>query len=163
MVMKNTIATTTLLSALVALVCLNPQAVAQSKFHQRCSNATVAGKYGFTANGSLIGIGAVAATGISSFDGKGNLSGSQTRSVNGDVADETFQGTYSVNSDCKGTELVQVYQSGQLVRTTTLQTVIEDNGNGGSGIFSKIELPDGTLLPSVLTFEAKRLFPRDDD
>jgi hypothetical protein len=158
--MKRNFAATTMLSALVALFCLNPAAVAQSKPH-RCSNATVAGKYGYTANGFLIGIGPVAATGISAYDGVGNLSGTQTRSVNGAVADETFQGTYNVNSDCTMTELVQVYQSGQLVRTTTLQVVIEDNGNGGSAIFSKVELPDGTVLPSVLTLEAKRLFPRN--
>jgi hypothetical protein len=128
-----------------------------------CSQATVTGNYGYTANGSLIGIGPVAATGISKFDGHGKVSGSQTRSVNGDIAEETFQGTYSVNADCTVTEVIQVYESGQLVRTSTLQGVIEDNGRSASAIFSKIELPDGTVLPSVLTLDAKRLFPRDED
>lgn len=161
--MKSKLATTTLLRALVALFCLNLAAVAQSQLHSRCSNATAAGKWGYTANGSLIGIGPVAATGISRFDGQGNVSGSQTRSVNGDIAEETFQGTYSVNADCTVTEVIQVYESGQLVRTSTLQGVIEDNGRCASAIFSKIELPDGTALPSALTLDAKRLFPRDED
>ena len=97
-----------------------------------CSQATVAGNYGYTANGSLIGIGPVAATGISRFDGHGNVSGSQTRSVNGDIAEETFQGTYRVTPVCTGTEVIQVYESGQLVCTSTLQGVIEDNGRCAS-------------------------------
>jgi len=161
--MKSKLATTTLLRALVALFCLNLAAVAQSQVHSRCSNATVAGKWGHTVNGSLIGIGPIAATGISTFDGKGNLTGSQTRSVNGDVAEETFQGKYSVNADCTMNEVIQVYQSGQLVRTSSVLVVIEENGHSGTGIFTKIELPDGTVLPSVLTLDGKRLFPRDED
>jgi len=61
------------------------------------------------------------------------------------------------------TEVIQVYESGRLVRTSTLQGLIEDNGKSGSATFSKIELPDGTVLPSVLTLDGKRLFPRDED
>lgn len=161
--MKSKLATTTLSSVFVALFCLNQAAIAQSQHPSRCSNATAAGTYGYTANGSLIGIGLVAATGISTFDGKGNVSGRQTRSVNGDVAEETVQGKYSVSADCTFTEVVQVYESGQLVRTSILQGVIEDNGRSASAIFSKIELPNGTVLPSILTLDAKRLFPKDED
>jgi hypothetical protein len=160
--MKRNLAVATLLIAVVALFFLNTAATAQAKLpHHRCSNATLAGKWGFTSTGSLIGIGPVAATAISTFDGKGNLSGSQTRSVNGDVAYETFTGTYMVNSDCTATSIVQVYQSGQLVRTTTLQTVIDENGQHARSIFSKVELPDHTILPAVITLDATRLFPTD--
>jgi hypothetical protein len=116
-----------------------------------------------TSNGSLIGIGPAAATGIVTFDSKGSFSGSQTRSVNGDVADETFTGTYTINSDCTGTDVVQVYESGQLVRTTTLNVVYDENGRHVQGIFAKVELPDHTILPAVITIEANRLFPMDDD
>jgi hypothetical protein len=161
--MKSKLGTTTLLKALVVFFCLNLVAVAQSQLQSHCSNTTPAGKWGHNVNGSLIGIGPVGATGISSFDGKGNLTGSQTRSVNGDVAEETFHGRYSVNADCTMNEVIQVYQSGQLVRTSNVLVVIEENGRSGAGIFTKIELPDGTVLPSVLTLDAKRLFPRDED
>jgi hypothetical protein len=139
-------------------------ATAQAKRpHHGCSNATVAGTWASTNTGSLIDIGPVAATAITTFDGKGNLSGSQTRSVNGDVADETFTGTYTVNSDCTGTDIVQVYESGQLVRTTTLKVVVDENGQHGRSIFTKVELPDGTLLPVVITGDSTRLFPKDED
>jgi hypothetical protein len=164
MIMKRNFAVTTLVIALVALFFLNTAAAAQAKHpHHGCSNATIAGKWGFTGTGSLIGIGPVAATGIVAFDGKGNVSGSQTRSVNGDVADETFAGTYTVNSDCTETHVLQVFQSGQLVRTTTVQSVLDENGQHGRSIFSKVELPDGTLLPAVITSDATRLFPKDED
>jgi hypothetical protein len=155
-------AVSTLLMTLVVLFGLNPAAVAQPKNFHRCSNATVKGTYGINTTGVLVSIGPAAASGISTLDGRANVSGSQTRSVNGDVADETFQGKYEIKSDCTGTEVVQVYESGQLVRTSTLQLVIEENGNSGHAIFSKIELPDHTVLPSVLTLDAKRLFPKDD-
>ena len=161
--MKCKIATTTLLSSAIALFCLTAAAASQSTQQGSCSDATVAGKFGYTSNGSLIGIGPVAAAGIVAFDGKGKLSGHQTRSVNGDVADETFQGAYQVNSDCTMNELIEVYESGQLVRTSTVLVIIQDNGNSGSAIFTKIALPDGTVLPSALTLDAKRLFPRDED
>jgi hypothetical protein len=162
--MKRNLAVTKFVMAFVALFFLNIAATAQAKrTHHGCSNATLAGKWGFTGTGSLIGIGPVAATGTAAFDGKGNASGSQTRSVNGDVADETITGTYNVNSDCTGTEVAQVYQSGQLVRTTTLQIVIDQNGDHARSIFSKVELPDGTLLPAAITLDATRLFRKDDD
>lgn len=161
--MKRKPAVNTLLITLVALFFLSATATAQAKHHQRCSNVTVAGKYGLTSAGSLIGIGPAAATGIATFDNQGNFSGSQTRSVNGDVADETFTGTYTANSDCTGTDVVQVYESGQLVRTTTLNVVYDENGRHIQGIFTKVELPDHTILPAVITIEANRLFPMDDD
>jgi len=162
--MKRNLAVTTFVMAFVALFVLNTAATAQAKRTQHlCSNATLAGKWGFTGTGSLIGIGPVAATGIAAFDGKGNVSGSQTRSVNGDVADENFAGTYTVNSDCTETHVVQVFLSGQLVRTTTVQSVIDENGQHARSIYSKVELPDGTLLPAVITADATRLFPKDED
>src|SRR2546427_386255 len=82
-------------------------------------------------------------------------------SLIGDVADETFAGTYTVNSDCTETDVVQVFLSGQLVRTTTVQSVVDENGQHARSIYSKVELPDGTLLPAVITADATRLFPKD--
>src|SRR5438477_8155092 len=58
----------------------------------KCSLPKLAGTYGFTTNGSINGIGLVAAVGWLKFDQLGNISGSQTRSLNGDIADETFVG-----------------------------------------------------------------------
>src|SRR5437667_4018647 len=59
-------------------------------------------------------VGQVAATGIFTQDASGNITGTQTRSLNGSVADETFTGTATVYSDCTGTDSIQVFQDGSL-------------------------------------------------
>jgi len=124
-----------------------------------CSNASVAGKWTFTTNGSIPGIGPVAAVGSYVADRSGNLQGSQTRSLNGDVANETFTGTATVNPDCTGTDVIQVFISGTLVRTSTLNVVYDDDGPKARAIFTSLVLPDGTSLPTVLTIDATRVFP----
>jgi hypothetical protein len=130
---------------------------------QKCTLATVAGTYGLTTTGSIPGIGPVSAVGLVTIDKSGNLSGSQTRSLNGSIADETFTGTVTVNLDCTGTDEIQVFQDGVLVRTSTLNVVYDDNGRSARAIFSSIVLPDGTQLPSILTIDVRRVFVREDD
>jgi len=125
-----------------------------------CSSASVAGKWTFTTTGSIPGVGPVAAVGSYIADSSGNLIGSQTRSLNGDVAFETFTGTSTVNSDCTGTDVIQVFQSGVLVRTSTLQVVYDDDGPKARAIFTSLVLPDGTSLPTILTIDAKHVVPR---
>jgi hypothetical protein len=105
----------------------------------------------------------VAATGVFTQDQSGNITGTQTRSLNGDIADETFTGTATVNSDCTGTDTIQVYQNGVLVRTTSLHVVYDDNGREARAVFTSLVLPDGTSLPSIITTEARRLFPSESE
>jgi hypothetical protein len=136
-------------------------AAAKTNTAQRCSAASVSGKWGFTTTGTIPAVGPVAATGSYVADASGNLEGSQTRSLNGDVADETFTATGTVNSDCTGTYVFQVFESGVLVRTSTLNIVYDDNNREGRAIFVSIVLPDGTTLPSILTVETRRQFPKD--
>jgi hypothetical protein len=124
-----------------------------------CSAASVAGKWTFTTTGSIPGIGPVAAVGSYVADASGNLTGSQTRSLNGDVAVETFTGTSTVNSDCTGTDVIQVFESGVLVRTSTLGVVYDDDGSRARAIFTLLVLPDGTSLPTILTIDARHVFP----
>jgi hypothetical protein len=38
-------------------------------------------------------------------DGQGNLAGAETDSSNGDIFKRTYSGTYTVNSDCTGSEV----------------------------------------------------------
>jgi hypothetical protein len=72
--------------------------------HQRtCSTASLHGTFGFTAAGTVDGIGPVARVGWETFDGKGNASGTATTSVNGTIYDSTFTATYTVNPNCTGT------------------------------------------------------------
>jgi hypothetical protein len=124
-----------------------------------CSNASVAGKWTFTTSGSIPSIGPVAAVGSYVADRSGNLQGSQTRSLNGDIAAETFTGTSTVNPDCTGTDVIQVFISGVLVRTSTLNLVYDVDGPKARAIFTSLVLPDGTSLPTVLTIDATRMFP----
>ena len=130
--------------------------LAQSR---HCSAALVSGKWAFTTTGTIRAVGPVSAVGIYTADSSGNLAGSQTRSLNGDIAEETFTGTAIVNADCTGVDVIQVYESGVLVRTTTLNVVYDDIGRGARAIFKSLVQPDGKSLPTVLTIEAQKLFP----
>jgi hypothetical protein len=132
--------------------------------HAACSTASIAGRFGFTTTGSIPGVGQVAATGIFTQDVSGNSTGTQTRSLNGSVADETFTGTATVNSDCTGTDTIQVFQDGSLVRTTTLHVVYDDKGREARAIFTSLVLqPSGVALPSIITIDARKLFSRETD
>lgn len=132
--------------------------------HAACTTASIAGRFGFTTTGSIPAVGPVAATGIFTQDTSGNITGTQTRSLNGSVADETFTGTATVNSDCTGTDTVQVFQDGSSVRTTTLHVVYDDNGREARAIFTSLVLqPSGVSLPSIITIEARKLSSREAD
>ena len=157
--MKRNVGSTTIVLA-VTLV-LGAAGSAQANDSAHCSRASVAGKWAFTTTGSIPAIGAVAAVGSYTADTSGNLKGSQTRSLDGDVADETFTGTAIVNPDCTGTDTIQVFESGVLVRTSTLSVVYDENGREVRAIFTSLVLPDGTSLATILTIEAKRVFPTD--
>jgi hypothetical protein len=67
-----------------------------------CTNDIYKGDYGFTATGTVGSLGAFAVVGRFTADGKGNITGSQTRNFNGQVVTETYTETYTVNSDCTG-------------------------------------------------------------
>jgi hypothetical protein len=126
-----------------------------------CTKASVAGKFGFTTSGTIPALGAVAATGVFSQNASGSIVGSQTRSLNGDIADETFTGTATVNPDCTGTDTIQVFQDGSPVRTSTLHVVYDDNGREARAIFTSLVLENGATLPSILTIEARKMFVKD--
>jgi hypothetical protein len=131
--------------------------------HAACSTASIAGRFGFTTTGSIPAVGPVAATGSFAQDASGNIIGTQTRSLNGSLADETFTGTATVNSDCTGTDSIQVFQDETLVRTTTLHVVYDDNGREARAIFTSLVLPNGVSLPSIITVESRKLFSRVAD
>jgi hypothetical protein len=119
----------------------------------QCSLAKVAGGYGYTASGFVATpTGAfvpVAAAGRITFDGYGNVSGTQTRVVAGSSLDETYSGTYSVNPDCTGSFTVQVQPD---TRTSTVDLVWTDNTDGASAVF--------TTPGFVLTAAARRINPK---
>lgn len=134
---------------------------AAPRLHAACTNATLAGSFGFTTTGTLIlptGPAPVGAVGLITFDLNGNTSGSQDRSVGGVFAHETIKGTSTVNRDCTISLLANVYDdSGNLIRTSTIPGVLVNNGKRIRAMFESVVLPNGVSLPSALTVDADRI------
>ena len=95
--------------------------------HALCTNATLAGSYGsvqYQGNGYATHLIHYAA------DGKGNVSGSDTRSVGGTIVMKTFTGTYSVSKNCTGRFTLK-YPDG-----TGTWTFVIDHGRKGLEIMA---------------------------
>jgi hypothetical protein len=137
-----------------AVVSLTPARAAQ------CSLRSSAGNFGFTLTGVVIlptGPVPIAAVGRATLDAAGNVSGTESRSVGGGFADETMTGTYTVNADCTGTTTINFYESGQLVRTSVLSIVFDNNSREIRMVQKSLQLPNNVLLPVVITVEARRI------
>ena len=134
---------------------------AGSSLHAACTSATAAGTFGFTTTGTLIlpsGPVPVGAVGLITFDLNGNAAGSQDRSLGGAFAHETLTGTLTVNRDCTISLLANVFDSsGTLVRTSTIDGVLVNNGKQIRGIFETVVLANGVSLGSVLTVDGNRV------
>jgi hypothetical protein len=123
--MKTNFSSTILMSAtpvvLSFLLAFGATAVAQSdrtpahSSNGQCSNRTLHGAYGCSVQGVLLNIPGLPpeATFVGvltyTFDGKGNLTGTEHVVVNGSPFNPGFlanSGTYSVNPDCTGTETI---------------------------------------------------------
>jgi hypothetical protein len=133
-----------------------------------CLQAGSAGRWAFTVTGSVIlptgGVVPVMQVGTFREDREGNIQGSQTRSLGGSVGKETLTGTATINPDCSGTATTAVYDdSGALVRTTTVDFVLDDDGNHARSIVTSIVLPDGTSLAPLLTLDYMRIFSKRGD
>jgi hypothetical protein len=141
--------------SLVAFVGMAPPAQAG-----QCNLGSSAGAYGFTLSGVVIlptGPVPIAAIGRANLDAAGNVSGTESRSVGGGFADETFTGTYTVNADCTGTTTIRFYESGQLVRTSVLSIVFDNNSREIRMAQKSLQLPNSAFLPVVITVKARRI------
>ena len=133
-----------------------------------CSTETVAGNWGVTLSGTLIlPTGPVPAAGVArgSFDAQGNATpgATEARNVGGGFANETLTGSWTVNPDCTGTLTIHAYESGVLVRTSVLSIVFVDNLNKALMVQESLTLPNGTLVPAVITAEGERMFPQSSN
>jgi len=91
-----------------------------------CSNATLNGVWGYTSSG-FGGDGTPRAlVGQATADGKGNLSGTETKSKDGAILTVTFTGTYSVAKNCTGS-LTVIQQDGT---TKNANFVFDDSKKG---------------------------------
>ena len=67
-----------------------------------CTLATLKGQFGAAINGTVIGFGALAASGLTNFDGAGHFSIDATTDVAGMVFPAPSTGMYTVNENCTG-------------------------------------------------------------
>lgn len=70
---------------------------------RHCSAATLKGRFGFLATGTIVGIGPVSFVGTEDFDGVGSFSARDWASFNGATFSRDYVGTYEVDADCTGT------------------------------------------------------------
>lgn len=149
--------------ALVALV-LACVAAAPRQGGPFCSNALVAGEWGYTKTGTIyLPTGAAApfgSTGTLALGANGYVTGTQLASVAGNLGGGTLYGTFTIEPACTGTMTVDVYDpSGTLLRTVSMSLVIDDFGRELRALVTSLVLPNGTPLPAVITGGARRLFP----
>jgi len=104
----------------------------------------------------------IAAVGRVTVDAAGNFSGTESRNVGGGFAEETITGTLTVNPDCTGTVTLNAFEAGHLARTVVLATVSDDNQKEVRMVEKSLVLPNGASIPAVVTVEAKKIFPDDE-
>ena len=122
-----------------------------------CSLARAAGDWTFTDSGTVLGVGPRDAVGAFTLDEAGNLlNGVATSSLNGNIADETFSGTYTVSSNCTGTISIEIFESGTEILTVTLNVAFDDKMEEMRGIFTSVVVPNGPSLPTVIALNARR-------
>ena len=163
--MKRNFRSTMLVILFYAALAMSTVPTAQAQDEGRCSNATAAGKWGFTTAGTVFlasGPAPVVVVGSFKLDAAGNLEGAQTRSLNGlPVNRETISGTILVNSDCTATATISVFHADVLNRTATLDLVFVENLRGVRGVFTSAISASGASIATVLTFDGKKQLTGD--
>lgn len=131
--------------------------VAQTAHASKCTMSNVAGSYGYTSTGTIVSpaVGPFTAVGRAKFTETGTFSGAQTTSIAGNLADETVEGTFTVNPDCTGNLTAYIYRGTTLARTARLNVVWDDHRKEARGIF----LTAGTNISLM----ARRMFGDDED
>jgi hypothetical protein len=126
---------------------------------QECSLSKTSGKWGFSTNGTVVGIGPRVSLGIFTLDAAGNLlHGKATASLNGTVTDEAFSGTYSVNSDCTGKLAIDVYDlSGNKLFIATFDLVFDDDVQEMRAMYTSAVTPAGVALAPVIVVDSRRI------
>jgi hypothetical protein len=124
----------------------------------QCSQASAAGNWAYTYTGTVFTPDPLPAAAVGHFhqDTKGNITGGQTHTLGGNTEVEDITGMATVNHDCTGSATINVYLSGMLLRTATLNVAYDSDGNHARMIFTSLTLADGTVLPVVVTNDASR-------
>jgi hypothetical protein len=144
------------LMILAIILLLTITAPAQAE-EPSCSLSRAASDWTFTDNGTVIGVGPRAALGKFTLTAGGNLlNGVATSSLNGVIAEETFYGTYTVNSDCTGTLSVQIFSGSTELFAVTMNMIFDKKMEHMRGLFTSVVTPSGASLPTVIAAEGRR-------
>jgi len=155
--MKSKIAFTCVSSLFAVALIVGMSAPAYAWDRDECSLARAAGKWSLTDQGTVINIGPRTAVGVFTLDGNGNLlNGVAASSLNGTIASETFSGTYTVNPDCTGSLDVKIYSGGTELFEITAFTAYDNDMREMRAVFTSVVTPNGTALPTVISFEARK-------
>ena len=119
--MKQAITSVVFVISFVSLLVLGLVSRVQAR---ECSNASIKGTYGFSCEGTLVGVGPIAVIGVFTADGNGNGSQVETLSLNGEISRGVFRtDTYTVDADCTGS-FVSTGPDGSVIHN---DFVIDDN------------------------------------
>jgi hypothetical protein len=98
--------------AIALTIALTAAAATAQTVNKGCSNASLYGTFAYTSSGLLTAPPALAgpfgSVGAQNFDGNGNTTATAWTSQNGNIAQVTIKGTYTVNPDCTGTMTLSV-------------------------------------------------------
>jgi len=150
-----------LIVLVTALAAATPSLQAKTS---HCSAASAAGLWAYTYTGTAYSAeGPVADASVGHFhqDAAGNVTGSQTHNLGGAWEVEDISGSITTSRDCTATGTISVFVGGVLQRTATLAGVYDSDMNHIRYIFETLTLPDGTVLPVVITIDGNRLRPAD--
>ena len=110
--MKNSAIAKMFTIAAVTALAVGIAPTANAQVNKGCNNATLQGTFAYTSSGAFVAapapIGPYAETGAQIFDGNGGTATAGMSNTNGNVAVATTTGTYTVNSDCTGTMVLQI-------------------------------------------------------
>jgi hypothetical protein len=132
---------------------------------QDCDNQLIEGRYAFTIEGQKLGpagtlIGPQVGVAMTTFDGRGGLTQTDTITINGEVVADfthpTAGGTYTIHSDCTGTFTIN-FRDGRPPATVNL--VVTNNGNEIDTVIVSRGGPGVLATRSI----GKRTTPRGND
>jgi hypothetical protein len=122
-----------------------------------CSLSRAAATWTFTDGGTVIGVGPRVAFGKFTLNASGKLlNGVATSSLNGAIADETFYGTYTVNSDCTGTISIEIFSGDTESLAVSADVLFDDRMQHINGIFTSVVTSGGVSLPTAIAVEGRR-------
>ncbi len=159
--MKRTLVVSMFAAVLLATLSIGPVPAALAWGGSGCTYASTAGDYGFSYSGvGILPTGQVPVSAVGKFhqDASGNLAGDEVNNLGGSAAYQTLAGKVTLGSNCSAELLAKVYQGGALVRTSTIHFQYANNTKTVFATFEKLQLPNGSFLPVVITISGQRIY-----